>query len=217
MDFTYTICGSCKKYIAIKEKYIEGNIIKCPYDDCKSTTSTVICPYLNCEFPNYFQEKKYFEGFPVKCFNSKCERIFSKFNCISCFRRFFLDDKNSKSFSEGMKIECPYDDCKKVYIKYYCPCCQRINIIENSIYKKMCKRNFNSLKCAYEDCLKTFSKFSCPKCLFINQYIGKNNLEGKNLRCDNQKCDYSFTFVFCNECQGLNIWESKLLNKTFIF
>ncbi len=208
-NFTFTICGGCKKYIAIKEKYLEGNAIKCPYDDCQMTSSTVLCPFEECEFPNSFQENKYFEGYQTKCISSKCKRIFSKFNCNFCFRRFYLDDKSCENLNEGMKIQCPYEDCKKAFNKFYCACCQRINIIENSVYKGLCKKNFNYFKCAYEDCLKTFLKINCPKCLFVIQYIGKNNLEGKNLSCDNLKCNFSFTFSYCTDCEGLNIWEGN--------
>lgn len=210
-DFTYTLCGCCNRYIVIKDKYIEGNPITCPYDDCKYRTSTILCPYLECGFPNTFEENQYFEGSVVKCVNPKCRKNFSKFNCITCFKRFFLDDKNSKNYCEGVKIKCPYHECGKIFNKFHCPICSRINIIDNVLYKNMCKNKYNFIQCAYQDCMKTFSKITCPKCMFINHFVGKNNLEGKNIKCDNQECDFLFNFIYCKECEGLNIWESKAI------
>jgi len=46
----------------------------------------------------------------------------------------------------------------------------------------------------------------------MNVYIGKNNLEGKIIECENAKCKYRFNFYYCIACQNLNIWESIIIH-----
>ncbi len=211
--FSYTICGGCKRFIGIKENYIEGNSIECPYEDCKIKSSTILCPFTQCQSPNFFAENKYFEGVSMKCVNQNCKRDFAKYNCNSCFKRFYIEKNVAKSFKEGNNIKCPFSDCQKIFNKFFCTECKRLNIIENSFCDQIRKKNFNYFKCAFNDCAKGFIKINCPKCLIDNNFPGNNNLEGKRIEC--AECYFKFYFYYCIECENLNIWNCN--NKETIY
>ena len=208
--FSYSTCGKCKKYVGIKEKFSEGSNITCTYEDCLASSITNICPFKECKYLNIYPNKKYFEGYEIKCISDSCRKKYIKFNCLSCSKRFYSDNYNKSYYYEGRKIICPYDSCSLSQNKFICPLCLRNITIKNIDYEKNNKKNFNFIKCPYEDCKKNFTKIICPKCLGVNEYIGLNNLEGKRIRCAFRECNFDFYFYNCLRCNKLNIWEGKI-------
>ena len=215
-------CVSCLRSIVFqKGSYYEGQLVKCPYNDCNIEFNRTICPY--CFNENNFCRLKehngnykktrntwidetnedeyrgycYLMGSNIKC--NQCKKIYVKVFCYAC-KNFFKINKNL----EGLNIECKYQKCLKSFKFINCIFCFRMNVfpIENTDSginnNKIDTRK--GIQCGYPDCGKFFHKISCYHCKRLNVYPNETFVYGKKYICQFFSCRKDFVVYFCKKC-----------------
>ena len=201
-------------------KYIEGQKVKCPYEDCGKLFNRIICPF--CYYEIYINDGYYEMGSLIRC--NFCKMHFGKIICIHCKKINKFQDK----FKLG-HLKCGFANCLKESNLVNCIFCKQLNIFDLNFYINgktikcgYCKNLFNEIlcpycrqinpfpladfsfgkiyKCQYLTCMKQFQFFICPKCL--NYSFSKDLVEGQKMNCD--KCKIRFMNIECPFCK-LNV------------
>jgi hypothetical protein len=200
-------------------RYVEGQIIECPYEDCQNRFSHIVC--YSCFNSNKFDEEKITNGEKITCQNEKCKKPICKVFCIFCCRMLWYKES---VFAEGRKILCPYTDCNKSFYSVKCSKCERYNCWDENQYH--CGQ---PAKCIYKNCNFEFQKSSCALCGIRNDHSNSDNLKnspqkvkfkfGKNNKC--LACPGEFTYNIClcsnsmmvkvhySEAQGIKCLNNK--------
>ena len=232
--FTNLFCPFCLISFNIKNdkrNYIEGNILKCPYNN--PSHNNIKFQIINCIFckqPNIFKDKKiYYHGQKIICSYKNCNKIFCKIPCPFCLK-FNIFPKGD--FSYGTMYNCIYENCLKRFSIFLCPNCKnyqvetreilegqnikcvKCNILFFSIRCPHCKNGIQGLNeklrfgqsilCPYINCQKLFNYYYCCKCK--KPLYDKNNsyFDGSIIKCGYKDCGISFRNFICTKCDTNN-------------
>ena len=174
--------------------YIEGQKIKCPYEDCQKCFNRIICPL--CYYENIFNNEYYIFymfGLKIKCKN--CHEIFSKIMCPFC-RHINL---NNDKYKETGLFCCENDKCHAKCYLITCIYCLKLNIFYIDKYFQGIQ-----IKCKYDDCQKVFNQVNCPFCKRLNIYPNGEFVYGEIFQCKYHSCQRKFSLFFCIECNILS-------------
>ncbi len=172
-------------------RYYEGQLIKCPYEDCKRKFNRIICP--KCTSVIIVELGLYLMGSKIKC--NSCNHIFGKVYCTHCSKPNPLD---KSSFKYG-EFECRFASCSKVSHIANCLHCQQMNYFilekgQNLIHGQI-------LKCGYKNCGKEFQSVTCPSCHNLNPFPNCDFIFGKLYKCKYKAvCSKSFMVLVCANC-----------------
>ena len=191
-------CEFCEKKIFYKNKYSQGDNIKC--SNCNKFFKKVKCPSLECQ-KNIIKNENdnFFEGHPLECEHTKEKFRFQKVECWYCGRHCVWNNSKGKYYIEGQVIICPYKECERMTNKVVCPKCKNSSVITRGNLD-MGKR----INCFIKGCENSFNIYFCPYCKKTNYGDGKP-IAGKNLICG--FCKESFCFVNCFYCKQINFWK----------
>ena len=194
-------CLGCNRPICfesnkdVKNKYIEGQKVVCPYLDCQKIFNRLICP--NCSNDNYIDQGWYEYGTEIKC--SLCKENFGK---ILCPKTGKLSTFKENYFEFG-EIKCGVENCKKIHNMMNCLFCRQLNIFKEGV-QLICRR----IKCGY--CEHTFSKVNCPHCFKINPFPFGDFFFGKVYKCQYFDCLKEFQYLLCPNC---NLYSTMSFKK----
>ena len=168
-----------------RNKYIEGQKVLCPYEDCNKTFNRIICP--NCYSENYINDGWYNMGSRIKCI--QCKQYFGKILCPSCEK---INVCGENYFKSGL-MKCGIPTCQSENYMINCIYCRKLNI-----FKKAIPINGQKIKCGY--CNNVFNEIFCPFCRLINPFPLADFCFGKVYKCKYLNCLKEFQFLICPNC-----------------
>ena len=191
-------CHFCKRpinYITREvnkvNRYFEGMLIKCPYEDCKKEFNRLIC--LKCSSVIIMELGKYIMGTKVKCQN--CFFTFAKILCCECLK---VNPMEKSIFRYG-EFKCRFSSCSKISHIAMCIYCQRMNTFK--LNKDQFLIQGQCIECGYDDCKKKFAVVNCPSCHGVNPYPEGEFIFGKLYKCKYKAiCNKSFMVLVCPKC-----------------
>ena len=194
-NFTNLFCPFCMVAFNIKNdkgKYIEGNVLKCPYNN--PSHNNILFQIVNCVFckqPNIFRDKKiYYHGQKVICAYKNCNKIFCKVPCPYCLK-FNIFPKGDFSF--GTIYSCIYENCLKKFSIFLCPQCKNYQVETREILEGQ------SIKCIKCNCL--FFTIRCPHCKNGVQGLNEKLRFGQSILCPYVNCQKLFNYYYCCKCK----------------
>ena len=189
-------CEKCNKKIFYKNKYSQGDKIKC--SNCQNVFKKVKCPSKECQ-KSIILGENFLEGQPLKCEHKDGTFIFQKVGCWYCGRHCIWNNTKGKFYIDGQTIICPYKECERMTNKVICPKCLNSSVITRGNLDMGKKIN-----CLIKGCENVYNIYFCPFCKKTN-YGDGSPIAGENLTC--QFCKESFTFVNCFFCKQINFWK----------
>jgi hypothetical protein len=189
-------CEKCNKKIFYKNKYSQGDKIKC--SNCQNVFKKVRCPSLECQ-KSIILGENFLEGQPLKCEHKDGTFCFQKVGCWYCGRHCVWNNSKGKYYIDGQTIICPYKECERMTNKVICPKCLNSSVITRGNLDMGKKIN-----CLIKGCENVYNIYFCPFCKKTN-YGNGSPIAGENLTC--QFCKESFTFVNCFFCKQINFWK----------
>lgn len=189
--FQKIICCNCLRPIVFlsnrghRNKYIEGQKVECPYEDCKTIFNRLVCP--NCYTENYVKNGWYNMGSKIKC--KECKQYFGKILCPSCGKMNVCEENFFKS---GL-MKCGISSCLEKNYMINCIYCRKLNI-----FKKKIPINGQKIKCGY--CHYIFNEIFCPFCRLLNPFPLGDFCFGKVYKCKYLNCLKEYQFLICPNC-----------------
>jgi hypothetical protein len=186
------------------KKYIPGQTILCPYEDCKNTFSMKHCN--KCLISIYSKSNKNKIGEPYLCIT--CKETNLNIFCVDCQRKILFSENNLYSF--GNLLKCPYSSCGTSFYLMKCSKCDRFNYFSKNLYRPL-----QPFKCGYSDCENNVlisgnnSYTLCEFCGFCQIINGTKY--GKEYKCTNCKKPQVYTACTCGDIRILN-QENKFDN-----
>ena len=215
-------CEFCDKKIFYKNKYSQGDTIKC--SNCNHYFKKVKCPCLECT-KNIILDENFFEGNPLKCEHMNESFRFQKVGCWYCGRHCVWN--------------CFIKGCENSFNIYFCPYCKKTNygdgkpIAGKNLICKFCKGSFcfvncfyckqinfwknqnkylpcQTVVCANESCKKKSAIIPCPFCQRTNHFSRGVFILGREYACSYRECKKEFLILYCGKCNITHIKASNL-------
>lgn len=185
-------CEHCCKILVwiYPEIYIKGQLVFCPYENCKKVFNKVYCP--KCLKGNIFPKGSFHFNQEFKCIY--CSNYFINIFCPFCFITFVPSDKN---YYEGSIINCPNrNKCRNIPFQMInCIYCMEVNL-----WRKFPYFPGQKIICANKTCMKSFNKIKCPFCTEFNIFPKGDFGYGRNYRCVYKNCQKLFSCYLCPSC-----------------
>ena len=196
MFFQKLQCYFCYKNLVWSnnkgKKYIEGQPIICPYENCGKKMNSLTCR--RCNAYVVFKKGKLELGMKIKCQISQCKNVFNVCFCPLCFTLIYRDGQ----IIEGETIICPNIKCKISFQFINCCFCGKPNFWLDS--KNLIYTPSQRVKCS---CGKTFIKMKCPHCGELIVSLKGIILLGKKYNC--LSCKKEFALYYCSQCETNNM------------
>ena len=190
-------CIFCRKLnIFLKEKPINGQIIKCGY--CHNEFNEIFCPFCKKSIP--FPSADFTYGKLYKCIYMSCLKSFQFLICPNCFRYSISTEKQ-----EGKKLSC--QKCNSKFMNWGCPFCKSITLDNNTKFKLG-----KLIKCPNKNCQKIYSFIRCSKCEKLIFSKENENILGLAVKCPYKGCGVYTLVTLCPICDTKAIYSDQRKN-----
>lgn len=178
------------------KRFIEGQMIKCPYPDCQKTLNLVNCR--KCHGFTLFSGGNLPVGKKITCPLKGCGNVFNLCFCPTCYTIQYFNGRTI----EGDDITCT--NCGERFQFINCYKCQEAQFWKSSA--NTCYSQGQKVICQL--CNKSCIKVKCPHCSELIVFPKCVIHLGKKYNC--LSCKKSFGFFYCSECNQSRVENYEL-------